>query len=228
MNTPKYKIIYSEIVRLILTNKWPVGSQMKSENELIKFFGVSRLTVRNALSILENESRIKKSRGKKTLILDRRLRNKSNSEIKDRSLQINIDYTIVDFYLIANHLRNKFTSSKSLYFIKRTKGFINQGVYLISRAYISKDIAGNIERSHLKRHNNLIDLLLTTCEINMKKSKQELKAINLSQKDAKILYSVKNIPAISNTWNFFDSRNNLVLIDQEITIKSIKVTNNYY
>jgi len=35
MNTPKYQLIYSEIINLILTNQWPVGSLMKSENELI-------------------------------------------------------------------------------------------------------------------------------------------------------------------------------------------------
>ena len=54
MNTPKYKIIYDQIVKFILTDVWPVGSNMKSENELIKLFGVSRLTIRNVLNILEN------------------------------------------------------------------------------------------------------------------------------------------------------------------------------
>ena len=38
MNTPKYKKIYDHIVKLILTDEWPVGSNMKSENELINFF----------------------------------------------------------------------------------------------------------------------------------------------------------------------------------------------
>ena len=46
MNVPKYKKIYDHIVKLILKDEWPVGSNMKSENELIKFFGVSRLTIR--------------------------------------------------------------------------------------------------------------------------------------------------------------------------------------
>ena len=64
MNIPKYKLIYLEIVKLIAINKWPVGSFMKSEKELIDLFNVSRLTIRNVLSILENEFRIKRSRGK--------------------------------------------------------------------------------------------------------------------------------------------------------------------
>jgi DNA-binding GntR family transcriptional regulator len=45
MSTPKYKIIHDQIVKFILTDVWPEGSNMKSENELIKLFGVSRLTI---------------------------------------------------------------------------------------------------------------------------------------------------------------------------------------
>ena len=36
MNIPKYKKIYDQIIKLILTNEWSVGSNMKSENELIE------------------------------------------------------------------------------------------------------------------------------------------------------------------------------------------------
>ena len=66
MDIPKYKKIYDRIVKLILTDEWPVGSNMKSENELIKMFRVSRITIRNVLNILENEERILRSRGKAT------------------------------------------------------------------------------------------------------------------------------------------------------------------
>ena len=166
MNTPKYQLIYSEIIKLILTNKWPVGSSMKSENELIKLFDVSRLTIRNVLSILENEGRIKRSRGKKTLILDRQLRNILNSEIKDREMTINQDYSLVDFKIISNNLKNKFPSSKSLYFIERTMCFKKQPIYLISKAYISREIIGSIDKSIIKKNRNLVYLLMFTYHIN--------------------------------------------------------------
>ena len=70
---------------------------MKSENELIKLFGVSRLTIRNVLNILENQGRILRSRGKATLILDRLLiQNNNRSEIKDFSVTLNADYKLID------------------------------------------------------------------------------------------------------------------------------------
>lgn len=229
MKTYKYKIIYSEIINYILTNKWPVGSYMKSENELIKLFKVSRLTIRNVLSILENEGRIKRSKGKKTLILDRRLRNKVNSELKDRSISLNLDYKVTDFKLIPNNLKNKFTSSTSLFFIERTSSYKKQQVYLLSRAYISKDIIGNIDELHVKKNNNnLIDTLMNICKIKFKKSNQELKATVLNKNDAKIFHTIENFPALSNTWFFYDYMDNLVLIDEELTIEALKVQNTYY
>ena len=121
MSIPKYKKIYDEIVQLILTNKWAVGSNMKSENELIEFFGVSRITIRNVLSILENEGRILRSRGKATLILDRLLQNSKKSEIKDFSVTLNADYKLIEMQVVKNNFSKKFINSSSLYYIKRIR-----------------------------------------------------------------------------------------------------------
>ena len=129
MSTPKYKKIYDKIVQLILTNQWAVGSNMKSENELIKLFGVSRLTIRNVLSILENEGRILRSRGKATLILDRLLQNSQETEIKDRSETLNADYKLLDLQIIKNSFTKQFTNSSSLYYINRVRRNKNNEVY---------------------------------------------------------------------------------------------------
>ena len=143
MGTPKYKTIYDQIVKFILTDVWPVGSNMKSEKELIKLFGVSRLTIRNVLNILENEGRILRSRGKATLILDRLLQNNNRSEIKDFSVTLNADYKLIDVEVVKNNLIKKFKNSSSLYYIKRLRRLKNNELYLISRAYIPLEIIGD-------------------------------------------------------------------------------------
>ena len=150
-NIPKYKKIYEQIVKLILTNEWPVGSNMKSESELIKTFGVSRLTIRNVLNILENEGRIKRSRGRATVILDKLLKNPFNSEIKDFSVTLNADYKLLDVQVVKNNFTKKFKNSSSLYYIKRLRRLKNNEVYLISRAYIPIEIVGkNVDKKIFK------------------------------------------------------------------------------
>ena len=129
-----------------------VGSKMKSENELIKQFNVSRLTIRNVLSILENEGRIRRSRGKKTLILDRLLRNSFNSEIKDYSVTINADYKLVDVQIVKNLFKKNFTSSTSLYYIER----IRNNYF---KMFISKPIKINNKKSIIEITKFLNDLL---------------------------------------------------------------------
>lgn len=227
MNIPKYKKIYDRIIKLILTNEWPVGSKMKSENELIKFFGVSRITIRNVLNILENEGRIFRSRGKATLILDKLLKNTVNSEIKDFSITLNADYKLLDVKLVKNNFKKKFKNSSTLYYIKRLRRLKNNEVYLISRAYIPIEIIGKNTPKNIFKDKNLLDVLINKFGIKIIKSEQEVSAITLDKNDSILFKTQKGYPAISNTWFMYDNANNLVLIDQEYTIRPIKVENNY-
>lgn len=227
MSTPKYKIIYDQIVKFILTDVWPVGSNMKSENELIKLFGVSRLTIRNVLNILENEGRILRSRGKATLILDRLLQNNNRSEIKDFSVTLNADYKLIDVEVVKNNLIKKFKNSSSLYYIKRLRRLKNNELYLISRAYIPLEIIGDNVNKKIFKDKNLLEVLINQFKIKISRSDQELSAITLSNNDADLFKTTKGYPAILNTWNMYDKSNKLVLIDQETTIKPLKVSNYY-
>ena len=227
MGTPKYKTIYDQIVKFILTDVWPVGSNMKSENELIKLFGVSRLTIRNVLNILENEGRILKSRGKATLILDRLLQNNNRSEIKDFSVTLNADYKLIDVEVVKNNLIKKFKNSSSLYYIKRLRRLKNNELYLISRAYIPLEIIGDNVNKKIFKDKNLLEVLINQFKVKISRSDQELSAITLSNNDADLFKITKGYPAILNTWNMYDKSNKLILIDQETTIKSLKVSNYY-
>ena len=227
MSTPKYKKIYDKIVHLILTNQWAVGSNMKSENELIKLFGASRLTIRNVLSILENEGRILRSRGKATLILDRLLQNSKETEIKDRSETLNADYKLLDLQIIKNSFTKQFTNSSSLYYINRVRRIKNNEVYLISRAYIPTEINRKAINKNFFKDKNLLHLLMSKLKIKMKKSEQEVSAIPLSKNDSVMFRVNEGYPAVLNCWYFYDYSNKLVLIDQETTIKALKVKNYY-
>ena len=227
MGTPKYKTIYDQIVKFILTDVWPVGSNMKSENELIKLFGVSRLTIRNVLNILENEGRILRSRGKATLILDRLLQNNNRSEIKDFSVTLNADYKLIDVEVVKNNLIKKFKNSSSLYYIKRLRRLKNNELYLISKAYIPLEIIGDNVNKQIFKDKNLLEVLMNQFKVKISRSDQELSAITLSNNDADLFKITKGYPAILNTWNMYDNSNKLVLIDQETTIKPLKVSNYY-
>ena len=195
MSIPKYKKIYDEIIQLILTNKWAVGSNMKSENELIEFFGVSRITIRNVLSILENEGKILRSRGKATLILDRLLQNSKKYEIKDFSVTLNADYKLIEMQVVKNNFSKKFINSSSLYYIKRIRRLKNNEIYLISRAYIPIDIIGKISNKNIFKDKNLLDVLISKFQIKMKKRDKSF--LTLLFFKSVLMGTVNKLPGIS-------------------------------
>jgi GntR family transcriptional regulator of arabinose operon len=66
----KYKILADQIRKDIITGKYLAGEKMKSENELVKEYGYSRQTVRQALDILERSDLVTRRRGSGTYVKD--------------------------------------------------------------------------------------------------------------------------------------------------------------
>jgi GntR family transcriptional regulator len=63
-----YSQLYEILKHKIESNEWPVGSQIPTEDELCKMFGVSRATVRTAVLELVRHGYLKRQQGKGTFI----------------------------------------------------------------------------------------------------------------------------------------------------------------
>src|SRR5512135_3030286 len=71
------------IADAIRANKFPPGSQLPAEMELMQMLGVSRTTLREALRTLEEQGRITRRRGLGTFVSER-------SIVKDLSINFGI------------------------------------------------------------------------------------------------------------------------------------------
>ena len=78
---PKYRQLLNKLTASISSGEYPVGSQMPTETEVMMKFGVSRITVRNAMQHLESEGLIKRESGRGTFVLDDKKKTDSNSHI---------------------------------------------------------------------------------------------------------------------------------------------------
>lgn len=76
---PAYRQVYKKLKEGLQNNLYPVGSMLPIESEIEKQFGVSRTTVRKAISMLINEGFLRTNQGKGTEVLDPVVSQKLNS-----------------------------------------------------------------------------------------------------------------------------------------------------
>lgn len=62
--TPKYKEVRAALMRGIVSGQHPPGSFLPSESELVRRFGVSRVTIRQALDLLRDADLVESYQGK--------------------------------------------------------------------------------------------------------------------------------------------------------------------
>lgn len=76
---PKYALIYTQLKIDILSGKYPTGSFLPAENELMELYHASRTTVRRAISILAEHQFIKVQQGRGTEVLPIKTHSKPTS-----------------------------------------------------------------------------------------------------------------------------------------------------
>lgn len=68
---PLYKQLYFELKKKIINKEISDGDTFYSEHDLIKAYEVSRITVRSALQLLENEGYLVRSQGNSSIVIDK-------------------------------------------------------------------------------------------------------------------------------------------------------------
>ena len=98
--TPRYMEIVSWVNEQINEGKILPGQKLYSENELSSMFGLSRQTVRHAISVLEKAGVVTRRQGSGTYIGDRRKRSPQNNK------RIALIMTYVDGYIFPRTIRS--------------------------------------------------------------------------------------------------------------------------
>lgn len=65
---PLFAVVYDKLYKLIMDGTFPPDSRLPTEPELAKVFGVSRMTLRHALSLLQEDGLVKNIHGKGNFI----------------------------------------------------------------------------------------------------------------------------------------------------------------
>lgn len=154
----KYKHVYQDIKDKIEQGLLKPNQELASENELMAQYGFSKDTIRKALSLLETDGYIQKTRGRNSLVMEHgRTRNNFLSEIRtsdelNRFANHDIVTQLSSFYIIqgdpAVMAIFKADDSADFYRISRSRAIDGQRLeYEVSYfdrrlvPYLNKDIA---------------------------------------------------------------------------------------
>ena len=100
---PLYRQLMARIRDDVSSGVYPAESQIPSEQEMCAHYGVSRVTVRRAISELTDEGILRKQQGKGTFVMERGnklMKERARERIMDKLREVSIEAKAADISLL--------------------------------------------------------------------------------------------------------------------------------
>jgi GntR family transcriptional regulator len=163
--TPIYVRLILLFRRNIETGIWPVGEKIPVLNSLAEEFGVSRATVRQAMSFLENEGLVSGTRGRGTFVIAKPQHQpwldleESWEDLHRQSLDVEADWVEISKPMWEPDLSDLTTGTQvDSYHVLRRVLSQNKVPYLIGTSYVDQRIVDKVGEQ-IFRTNALFDIL---------------------------------------------------------------------
>lgn len=102
----RYVAVYNKLFKMINEGSFPIDCRLPSEPDLAKRLGISRTTLRQALSLLQDDGLIKNIRGKGNFIIkpveEKAVGLENVGNVIYKCLHTPIDYVEMDFHIEAS------------------------------------------------------------------------------------------------------------------------------
>lgn len=191
-SVPIYVQLEEYIKKNIKEGVYPSGESLPTERELTELFGVSRMTIRQAITNLVHQGVLYKTHGKGAFV---------SKEIIEKKMEI-------ESFSDDMEKRGLIPSSRILYFekiipdsqiSKKLQLADNEHVYFLNRLRLANDEPMAIEYSYLPeryfpdllKYNfmkcSLYNIMKNEYHADFKYMKQNIKAVTISKKEAELL-----------------------------------------
>ncbi|MEI4789406.1 GntR family transcriptional regulator [Bacillus sp. FJAT-53060] len=199
---PMYHQIMENLKKQIEDGTLSPDTLIPSEREYAERFGISRMTVRQALSNLVNEGYLYRQKGKGTFVSRKKFEQplqgltSFTEDMRQRGLKASSH--LIDFKRIAcpEHLRPalQLSNSDTVYELKRIR-LANDEPMAIETSYIPETFAGDFTKAHLT--GSLYEYIENNTGLAIAHAKQELEATVASKEEAHLLSISTGTPVLS-------------------------------
>ncbi len=216
-----YLQLFEILKKKIESSEWPIGSQIPTEEELCKLFGVSRATVRTAVLELVRHGYLKRQQGKGTFIF-RNVVSEGLTMLTDfRELLfeegLNFSTHVLARTVIMPiedlDVKLDIPKDKHIIYIKRLRSVDNEPV-LLQESYIPYHVCPLLLEEDIAQQ-SLFDLFEKKYGIRITRVKNYIEITYLSADEARLIGLPEGSPAILMT-QYFYSGETLVMYTRSI------------
>ncbi len=212
---PVYYQLKEDIKKKINQGLWKVGQCIDSERELSETYGVSRMTIRQALGELVNEGILIREKGKGTFVCEPKVKQKdmmSFSEIVEKT-DMKLENKVLEFETIntPENMEDIFPFDK-LYKINRMR-IVNGESIANEVVYIPCDYCGYLDKNMLQ---GSLFKILKNFGYDIEYAESSIQAV-LMNEDYKKLFNInEDIALLKNVSKNIDSHGKVIFWEEAV------------
>ena len=197
-----YAIIAQKIREDINNRVYKPGEILPSEEEFTQIFDASRTTIRNAISLLENEGYVSKHQGRGTIVKDPSITQNLNyifsltDVLKEKGYQVSTNMLVIEKIIPSNRVADilKLGKEEEVFWLQRTRSADGVPV-AYQNNYIVTDIAPDlISRKDLLYEKGLYNLLEDEYNLEIADSIETIEMYMSGAVEKEILQLDSNMP----------------------------------
>ena len=212
---PVYYQLKNDLISKISEGVWKPGDCIASERELCEIYGVSRMTIRQAIGELVQEGILLRVKGKGTFVCEQTFKQKDMMSFTEIIKQMgkNLRSELVEFEKIEtpDDLSDIF-SLDELYKITR-KRIVDEECVALERVYIPVDYCGYIDEEMLK---GSLFKILEDFGYKVDYSQSSIVSVIMND-ELKDIFDVDNqVPMLKIISKTYDLNNKLIFLEEAI------------
>lgn len=218
-SVPKYQAIYAVLRQQILDGELEPGSQLPPQQELADRFGVTLMTLRQAVASLESDGLVRAARGKGTFVADRpvdiSLGNLSSFADQMQRAGVDLHTEVVGFEVAVHHDASEALGDQGqLLCITRIRRVGGRPISL-QRSYLSSSVSLS---EQMLADASLYDSIRSTTGWVVAEAAETISAVLLSEADAARLEADPGSPGLRSVRTSINQYGQPFLYDEALLV----------